>query len=812
MISEIWTIRAADGGPEKTLAELGVVDARLSRSNQDAAELTLSLAKEDAIAAPDLWVWETEVILYREGAVFYRGYVAQTPRSVAPQGESVSYVIRSHWWLLRVTYRQDWTALVGPSMGTVQTTRARLGGGKGKRRAADMVAELSAFCASVGISLSIDTSLLPKNQDLPLVEGHNRGVSELLREIFSRWHPDVVLVERYTANSTVYDAIPASKAERATFDIGDRPIESLDISSLPERQVDACEVIYEARAKRTIREESSESSVGGFRATDVLVAAKDRYPINANLTRRSLVVTLPFPYPQGQPRPLPVPQIARQAIGSETWPKNGSFDNKTEQWWIDRSDLKTMGFTVEDIRLPRSNNTETIAHRVTMDPRIIPDPPSAINPNSTVVWRPPSAKDVPRELLSGSLHEWMNVKSAMLIAEVTIAVRKSTADGLPEDKREQFQRLGPKPITLNVNGGSFAAYALDAVYKFRATNALDKVYEKVLAIDYSGGESEAVANRKAYNNAVANAVVPNLARALYEARKDLPWAGTLPLLEEEAGSESALGKVIGLTHPDRPEWATMNAQVQREEVDLVSGGTTLTFGPPEHLAPQDWVELHQAARKKQEEYSESYNAPYPNDQTGNLNGDDDEEASGQNPVIGATFSPEASFRWQSGGTGEGSKLWQLEVVNGEAGEVRISTPGCVRKTADVDNTGLIDISQIDSTFNLGVDDYIALKFTKDLEVELVQISSWEGFPWPWVCPDDSNGFKAFEEGYYPLYKGISPPAEDKEIPGVHVSINDSVTAYRCAEDANFSLKLGLEEHPDGEMVAVYALHPSSGAA
>ena len=40
-----------------------------------------------------------------------------------------------------------------------------------------------------------------------------------------------------------------------------------------------------------------------------------------------------------------------------------------------------------------------------------------------------------------------------------------------------------------------------------------------------------------------------------------------------------------------PDWAAMAAVVQRVTEDVDNGGTTITFGPPKHLGPEDLVTL-----------------------------------------------------------------------------------------------------------------------------------------------------------------------------------------------------------------------------
>ena len=68
-----WTLQAASGGPENTLAEWGFTGATRSGAVQADDVVTLTRPTSDACTASDLWAWETELILRRDGEVYYRG-------------------------------------------------------------------------------------------------------------------------------------------------------------------------------------------------------------------------------------------------------------------------------------------------------------------------------------------------------------------------------------------------------------------------------------------------------------------------------------------------------------------------------------------------------------------------------------------------------------------------------------------------------------------------------------------------------------------------------------------------------------------
>ncbi len=88
----------------------------------------------------------------------------------------------------------------------------------------------------------------------------------------------------------------------------------------------------------------------------------------------------------------------------------------------------------------------------------------------------------------------------------------------------------------------------------------------------------------------------DLAAKLYAALSQYHYQGSLALNHDEVPGEITPGNVLNLTS-GRDEWATMRAQIEQVSEHLDTGSTTITFGPPEHLHSQDYIELLRANRK-----------------------------------------------------------------------------------------------------------------------------------------------------------------------------------------------------------------------
>jgi hypothetical protein len=80
-----------------------------------------------------------------------------------------------------------------------------------------------------------------------------------------------------------------------------------------------------------------------------------------------------------------------------------------------------------------------------------------------------------------------------------------------------------------------------------------------------------------------------LAEFIYKAVSQLHYSGSFTLVREECACDVRPGMRVNLTG-SRAEFVAMNAMVQQVTEDVDSGTASVTFGPPEHLGPQDLVQ------------------------------------------------------------------------------------------------------------------------------------------------------------------------------------------------------------------------------
>ena len=166
-----------------------------------------------------------------------------------------------------------------------------------------------------------------------------------------------------------------------------------------------------------------------------------------------------------------------------------------------------------------------------------------------------------------------------------------------------------------------------------------------------------------------------------------------------------------------------------------------------------------------------------------------------------------------GGNGSSRRIWDIEVVDAEAGTIKLEVPGKVRISDDVDETGLIAIASIGATIAMAAGDYLVLEWdatTSTPVCTLKVLDTWSGFPFAYTTAD-SGDHKIFQKGYTPLW--VAKAAEDVPTPvaGLHVVLNAEVTLERLAPDAHFEVINYLVEIASGQMVDVDRLIPGCGA-
>jgi hypothetical protein len=99
----------------------------------------------------------------------------------------------------------------------------------------------------------------------------------------------------------------------------------------------------------------------------------------------------------------------------------------------------------------------------------------------------------------------------------------------------------------------------------------------------------------------AEAAPANFATQLYNGRSAVPYDGSLQIEEEECSGTHVPGRLFNVTG-GRAEWLTMNTLIQSATEDIENGRTSISFGSPAHLGPDDLLYLLRAFRTRRPSY------------------------------------------------------------------------------------------------------------------------------------------------------------------------------------------------------------------
>lgn len=163
------------------------------------------------------------------------------------------------------------------------------------------------------------------------------------------------------------------------------------------------------------------------------------------------------------------------------------------------------------------------------------------------------------ELIAGSWASWMPVKVADFLFEADLMI-----EYIDEQNNSQIRT---ERVSANV----------------KCTSAPPGVHTYSTVTSFESAEDVPV----------------GLAEGVFNARKDLQYSGSAIVKSSECGGLSSIkGPGLRLNFSSLSGFESINAMVQRCTMTLESGETTYEFGPPEHLGPQDLIELTNMNRNR----------------------------------------------------------------------------------------------------------------------------------------------------------------------------------------------------------------------
>lgn len=579
-----WTI-SYDGGAFEDADAVGVSVAKLEMSAATASKLTLAVDEAMDAIAPG-WEEFKTLAVRRNGSPFFTGTIVREPREGSGQEEGQMVVAQGPvWWLEETMYLQERAHRpTGSSTDqTVLSARVLLNARRSGARlsTAQEIEAILQYAVDAGAPLEVGTidlpSLTPVAQaatDVTLLEALRRQLA---------YHPDAVMFEDHSVSPPTINVVRASALAAVTQDANGgatdgRATTHFLIERVAARKPSAVAIFYER---------THEVDDRSYRET-----LADIHPTTADpAAPRALVVTIPL---QGS-RTI----TQKQSVTTRTYPttKAECEASAGRNWWSGKEpalELIKAALKFDDVTV---NLTDA-------NP---PAPPLPLVAGAAPL-RPPglTPADVPRELVSGSLAEWMQVKAAGVTVSARMAAPATAIAALAADAKRRLESLLPERI---IAGDGSVWFATTMSASFQATNATSKIYSRI-----SGSTG-------------AEAAPEGIAAQVYASLSAESFGGSITIDEDEPGGIAWMGKRLRFSG-QRAEYLSSIMPVQSVAMDIASGSTTLGFGPPGHLGPQDLVGLLQSLRRRE--------------MVSNFEEDDAEERATPDTVIGGSEQPLAN--------------------------------------------------------------------------------------------------------------------------------------------------------------------------
>lgn len=521
--------------------DYGITSIRATHQNLADGRMILTCEGKDADDA-FVFTYLQRVVLRVSSAVRWCGPCVKRSVQGEPGRESHVYEIASPWWYLaQQTYLQQWTYRKGDA--TAYSARCILGlanDGTTRQTIATVAGALLTFAGSVWpVGTGTLTGL---GLNFPIEEVRGLKCLEALRLIL-RWCPDAVAWWTFGTESTnsVLNIKRRASLAPASLTVGTAPLEGVPVITKRKDLKPGSVVLHYERTDTIDNVAVTTTELDEYPAGSTgLEAAAAIFTIDLGggertyLKQRCRTVALPLTFTGGG-----------LADARKFWGRKMGLIGKAEGVGGDPDVPDITFLTFDSVYYKRS-----LASPDGIDgsgPFVYEDP---IDTGSTKVRVDTGLN---RELIDGVVTEWMSGVSA---------------------QQQNFEFY----ISYKRAGGSTYTFAEKVTVSLTATDASTRTYLHLDSI--VAGEEPTT----------------GLAEALYKAMTADVYEGTVNLIGTDVPTTAGLGDVLNISS-GRSDWASMNAVVQAMEEDFDTGRRTLTLGAPEHLGPQDAIELQRVNRR-----------------------------------------------------------------------------------------------------------------------------------------------------------------------------------------------------------------------
>lgn len=510
MSENFWTITNPAGGAPVSLASLGLSLPQINFRVMTVSTASMT-AHRDFDSTDDWWAFDAVVTIYRDTDPYFTGRVQEYPDSASGDSEVRSLVLCDAWQdLEEIIYREVWAI----GLGTFLYPRCVLGRDSAGEpiTTGEQIEEVIDYAITQGVAIQKGT--IATGFQLWPSESRNQSCESIIIDEL-RFHPDWVAWLDHSTEPPTFHAQPKSALTAFTIDIADEAVESQSYAEVQRTTPLGVSIIYE----------SADTIADDVFRTIYLDEAGDtsgRRVIRAMFDLEGLDV-----------------QFQKSRIETRDLPTDA--EEMTAWMKLKYPELEA----IPDGAFSFGNVDFMLAPEGTQ-----PDPVNAIAMRIAKA----AADELPRELVRGSIEDWMRVKVGRVIITYDLAFIIGATPPTAAQRKILKQFTGTKK-TISVT----------------ATNATTKLYKGISSWTAGAGRPA------------------GLAASILAAATEPQWEGQVTTAHEEIPAGRWHGKKLTLANDGDSIFA--GAVIHSASVDVESGMLSLDFGPMPYLSAGDFLDL-----------------------------------------------------------------------------------------------------------------------------------------------------------------------------------------------------------------------------
>lgn len=627
-----WTITNPSGSGTSALDALGisrpVINFRIVGASTASLEVQRDFDSGDA-----WWAADSVVTIYRDAAPYYTGRVKESPISADASNESRTLYLTDAWDDLETTiYQESWPI----GSGSVLYPRCILG----LDDAGAQITTGEQIAAVIDYAIATDVDITKGTIDSGLQLWPSEVVNTSCESVIveeMRFHPNWAAWLDHSTAPPTFNARPQSALAEHTLNIDSETVESFSFAPVVRNVPLGVRIIYNSAV--TI---DGEVYRNGYLDTAGVVTG--RRVMQAMLDLQGM--TMQYQKSRVQTRTLPTENAEMTAYFKKKWPELQDMPDGAFQF---------------------TNFAAILA-----DEETHPDPICAKATRLSVA----DASDLPRELISGSIEDWMRVK----VGRVAITYDLEIV-GTPSDAQRKILD------NFSGTGKSFSV---------TATNATTKIYKGISSFDE--GES----------------VPTGIAAAVFAAATADQYEGSVTVVAEDVPAGTWHGSNLILAHGVTE--IMPGAIVYSASMDIERGSMTLSFGPLPYLSAGDFLELQRMFQRRKVCWMSD------GERTSNTLGAESAPGSKGDTVGG--YDQPITVTPPGGASGGGTSFvpWKL-TTSLDGSDIQWAVSSASSGITDGTNGDAIDLSSagFDTPTTITAEKYIVLE--ADVDTDLV-VSGW----------------------------------------------------------------------------------------